>query len=171
MRLIKSNNVKVEYNMKYSLKATIYIILIIIITLICCILFIKPRIFNFRLTKEYEYIQNNRKYIEKIIIRTKAQLGESCYKLDVKKGYDILDNIDIKKETKFWCSDSDKYLEFYFKDGTYKGIHFQCENLVYDGINYELKDKVILVDKDVYIPDKITKGMIIVSDEDKIDCK
>ena len=75
------------------------------------------------------------------------------------------------KETKFWCSDSDKYLEFYFKDGTYKGIHFQCEYLVYDGINYELKDKVILVDKDVYIPDKITKGMIIVSDEDKIDCK
>ena len=157
--------------MKKSLKVIIYIILLIIITLICCMFFIKPKVLNFEVTKEYEYIQNNRKRIEKIIVRNNAQLGMSCYKLDVEKGYDILNNIDIKKETEMWCSDSNIYLDFYFDDGTCKEIHFECENLVYDGIKYELKDKVILVNKDDYIPDKITKGMIIVSNHDQIDCK
>ena len=157
--------------MKNSLKVVIYIILLILITLICCMFFIKPKIINFKTTKEYVYILNNRKEIEKIIIRNNAQLGEKCYKLDIEKGYDILNNIDIKKETELWCSDPNIYLEFYFNNGTYKEIHFECDNLVYDGIKYELKDKFILINKDEYIPDKITKGMVIISNNDKIDCE
>jgi len=157
--------------MKNSLNIFIYIILIIVITLICCMFFIKPKVFNFKSTQEYEYIQNNKMDIEKIIVRSDAQLGESCYKLDIKDGYDILNKMDIKREAEVWCSDSHIYLEFYFNDGIYKDIYFECGNLVYDGINYELKDEIILINKDEYILDKITEGMIIVSNEDKIECK
>ena len=70
-----------------------------------------------------------------------------------------------------WCSSGKMYLEFYINDGTMKSFSFDCESLVYDNTHYELKEDVILVNKDEYIPDKTTKGMIIVSNEDKIDCK
>ena len=52
-----------------------------------------------------------------------------------------------------------------------KSFYFDCESLVYDNIHYDLKDDVILLNKDEYMPDKITKGMIIVSNEDRIECK
>ena len=42
---------------------------------------------------------------------------------------------------------------------------FWCNNTY-----YELKEEVILVNKDEYMPDKITKGMIIVSNKDRVDC-
>ena len=154
-----------------SLKVLVYIILLIIFTLICCIFFIKPKVFDFKVTQEYEYIQNNKMDIDEIIIRLNSQLGEYCYRLDVESGYDILNNIEIKKEAELWCSDSSKYLEFYFNDGTYKEIYFECVNLLYNNVYYELEDEIILVNKDDYMPDKITKGMIIVSNENKIDCK
>ena len=125
---------------------------------------------NLKATKEYEYIQNNKKNIEEVIIRNEAQLGTSCYKLDINKAYEILSNIEIKKEAG-GCYSNNKYLEFYFKDGISKKIKFECENLIYDGKRYELDDKVVLFNKDEYMPDKITKGMIIVSNEEKIECK
>ena len=156
--------------MKYTSKTIIYVILVMTITLILCMIFIKPKILKFKTTREYVYIQKNRKDIEEVIIRYSAQLGESCYKLDTKKAYDILNDISVKKEGS-WCSGPDIYLEFYFKNRANKKIHFVCENLFYDGVSYELKDKVILINKDEYIPDKITKGMITVEDKDKVDCK
>ena len=156
--------------MKKNLKMIIYIFLVMFITFVLCVIFIKPKVLNLKLTKEYEYIQNNKKDIKEVIIRNKAQLGTSCYKLDINKAYEILNNIEIKKETGF-CSGSNVYLEFYFKDKINKIIEFECGNLYYDGKRYVLKDQVILYNKDEYIPDKITEGMIIVSKEDKTDCK
>lgn len=155
--------------MKNILKIIIYIVLVMFITFIVCIVFIKPKVFDFKATKEYEYIQNNKKDIEKIIIRNIGQLGESCYKLGMEEAYEILDNISIKKETGF-CSSSDVYLEFYFDDGIYKRIYFECENLFYDNKRYELEDRIILFNEDEYVLDEITEGMIIVSNKDKIDC-
>jgi len=157
--------------MKNSLKVVIYIILVIIITVVLCSIFIKPKVLNLKVTEEYQYIENNKKNIEEVIIRNDAQLGISCYKIDTNKAYEILNNIKIKKETKMWCSSGKMYLEFYINDGTMKSFSFDCESLVYDNTHYELKEDVILVNKDEYIPDKTTKGMIIVSNEDKIDCK
>ena len=157
--------------MKNSLKVVIYIILVIIITVVLCSIFIKPKVLNLKVTEEYQYIENNKKNIEEVIIRNEAQLGTSCYKIDTNKAYEILSNIKIKKETKMWCSSGNMYLEFYFNEETKKGFYFECESLVYDSTHYELKEDVILVNKDEYIPDKTTKGMIIVSNEDKIDCK
>ena len=157
--------------MKKYLKYICYIIIVIIITFILCVIFIKPKVLNLKTTKEYEYIQNNKKNIKEIIIRNEAQLGTTCYRLDINKSYEILNNIEIKKETKKWCSGGKMYLNLNFYDGTKKNFYFDCESLVYDNIHYELKNEVILVNKDEYMPDKITKGMIIVSNEDKVECK
>ena len=80
-------------------------------------------------------------------------------------------DIIIKKETKMWCSSGTMHLEFKFNDGTKKSFYFDCENLVYDNTHYELKEDVILVNKDEYIPDKITNTMIVVENKDEIECK
>lgn len=157
--------------MKQRLKYIFYIIIVIIITFILCIVFIKPRVLNLKTTEEYEYIQNNKKNIKEIIIRNETQLGTTCYQLDINKAYEILNNIEITKETTKWCSGGIMQLKFNFNDEITKDFYFECENLIYDNIHYELKDDVILFNKDVYIPDKITKGMIIVSNKDKIECK
>ena len=157
--------------MKKSIKFIIYIILVMVITFIVCFIFIKPKLLNLKTTEEYEYIQNNKKNIEEVIIKNEAQLGTTCYKLDTNKAYEILNNIEIKKEAKIWCSGENKYLEFYFNDGTNKEFYFECVNFVYDNVYYELKEEVILVNKDEYMPGEITKGMIIVSNEDIIECK
>ena len=157
--------------MKKSLKFIIYIILVMIITFVLCFIFIKPKLLNFKTTKEYEYIQNNKKNIEEVIIRNETQLGTSCYKLDKNKAYEILKNIKIKKETKMWCSGGNMHLDYYFNDETKKGFYFECESLAYDNSHYELKEEIILVNKDEYMPEEITKGMIIVSNNDKVECK
>lgn len=156
--------------MKKSIKFIIYIILVMVITFIVCFIFIKPKLLNLKTTQEYEYIQNNKKNIEEVIIKNEAQLGTTCYKLDTNKAYEILSNIEIKKETG-GCYSNNKYLEFYFNDGISKKIKFECENLIYDGKKYELEDKVVLFNKDEYMPKEITKGMIIVSNEDKVECR
>ena len=157
--------------MKNILKVLIYIILVIIITFVLCSIFLKPKVLNLKVTEEYKYIQNNKKNIKEIIIRNEAQLGTTCYRLDINKAYEFLNNIEIKKETTKWCSGGIMQLKFNFNDEITKDFYFECENLIYDNIHYELKDDVILFNKDEYIPDKITKGMIIVSNKDKIECK
>jgi len=157
--------------MKFSLKIFVYITIVIFITLILCIVFIKPKVLNLKATEEYEYIQNNKKNIDEVIIRNEAQLGISCYKLDTNKAYEILNNINIKKEAEMWCSGGNIHLEFYFNDGTKKGFYFECESLVYDNTHYELKEDVILVNKDEYMPDKTTNTMIVVSNKDEVECK
>jgi hypothetical protein len=157
--------------MKDILKIIIPIILVIIITLICCHFFIKPNLLNFKETTEFRYIENNKNNIDEFIIKTVTLLGEHCYKIDINKGYDILNNTIIKKESKSRCMDSDMYLEIYFNNGTNRKILYECENLVYNNIRYELKNQILLVNKDEYMPDKITQNMIIISDKDKIACK
>ena len=157
--------------MKNIFKVIIPIILVAILTIILCSIFIRPKTLNFKITNEFQNVQKNKKNIEKIIVRSETQLGNFCYKLDINKAFDILSNIYIKGEAKMMCTSSDKYLEVYFKDGTNEEFFFECENLVYNGVKYELKDKVELFNKDEYIPEKITKGMIIVSNEDKVECK
>lgn len=59
--------------MKNSLKVVIYIILVIIITVLLCSIFIKPKVLNLKVTEEYQYIENNKKNIEEVIIRNDAQ--------------------------------------------------------------------------------------------------
>lgn len=157
--------------MKDILKIVIPIIIVAVITFILCIIFIKPKVLSIKSTKEYQYIQNNKKNIEKVIIRNEAQLGISCYELEINKAYEILNNMEIKRESNKWCSGGETHLQFYFNEGTKKEFYFDCESLVYDNISYELEEEIILINKDEYMPDKITKGMIIVSNKDKVVCE
>ena len=53
--------------MKDILKIVIPIIIVAVITFVLCIIFIKPKVLSIKTTKEYEYIQNNKKNIEKKI--------------------------------------------------------------------------------------------------------
>ena len=157
--------------MKDILKIVIPIIIVAVITFVLCIIFIKPKVLSIKATKEYEYIQNNKKNIEKVIIRNEGQLGTSCYRLDIKTAYEILNNMEIKRESKKWCSGGENYLQFYFTEGTKREFYFDCESLVYDNTYYELEEEIILFNDDEYMPDKITKGMIIVSNKDEVDCE
>ena len=51
--------------MKDILKIVIPIIIVAVITFVLCIIFIKPKVLSIKATKEYEYIQNNKKNNEK----------------------------------------------------------------------------------------------------------
>ncbi len=156
--------------MKDVIKVIIPIILVMIITLLFCKIFIKPKVFNFKETDNFKYIEKNKDNVEQFVVRTITLLGEYCYEINIDKGYNALNNISIKKETNMHTFDSDMYLEIYFKDETLKSFYFEGDNLVYNNKKYELDNKVILVNKDEYMPDKITKGMIIVSDKDRVEC-
>lgn len=156
--------------MKNIFKVVIPIILVAVTTLVLCSMSIKPKVFIFKATNEYMYIQNNRKNIKEVTIRYEAQLGKSCYKIDTNKAYDILTNVSIQKDGS-WCSGPNLYLEFHFENGRDEKIYFDCGNLIYNGISYKLKDEVSLVIKEEYMPNEITKGMIVVSKADEIECK
>ena len=157
--------------MKDILKIVIPIIIVAVFTFALCIIFIKTKVLSIKETKEYEYIQNNKKNIEKTIIKNEGQLGTKCYELKINKAYEILNNMEIKKESNKRCFSGKMHLQFYSNEGTKKEFYFDCESLVYDNISYELKEEIILINKDEYIPDKITKGMIIVSNKDRVECK
>ena len=155
--------------MKKIIKYISVIILVILVTLILCITFLKD-IPNFKETKEYIEIKHNKSKIDKVIVRTVGLLGEHCYQIDNKKAYNILENISIKKEKDIRCMDSDKYLDFYFKNNKKITLSFECEFLKYKDKRYKLKEDIIVYNKDEYLPKKITDSMIIVSNKDSVNC-
>ena len=56
-------------------------------------------------------------------------------------------------------------------DKTSGNVYFEGENFVYNNKKYKLKNDIILINKDEYESDKITEDMVIVSNENKIECK
>ena len=157
--------------MKYTAKIIIYIILIIIVTLIICTFFIKPNPLKFKETNEFKNIEYNKDNIKEINIRTETLIGRYCYKIDIEKGYKLLNNISIKNKTNMICTDSDMYIEVYFNNNTKNTFKFECGNLVYNQDRYKLKNKIKLYNKDEYLPNEITEDMIIISNVDKVECK
>lgn len=156
--------------MKSVIKIIMSLLLIILITIICCIVFI-PNVPNFKEMSEYKYIDNNKENIYEVIARTVTLLGEHCYKIDKDIGIEILNGISFKKKTNMTCTDSDMYLEFYFKNNEKRVLSFECGNMHYKDEKYILKNEVILYNEDQYVFDDITDGMIVVSEEDKIECR
>ena len=146
------------------------IFLIILITVICCFMFI-PNVSNFNETGLYKYIENNKDNVDQVIVRTVTLLGENCYKINTLDGYNILYNISFKKKTNMTCTDSDMYIEFYFKNNEKRILSFECGNMHYRDEKYDLENEVILYNKDQYVPDKINNGMIIVFDSNKVECR
>lgn len=157
--------------MKDIFKIIAYIISIIFITLIICIFFIKPNQLNFKELSEFKYIDNNKNNIKEINIRTETLLGKHCYKIDIDKGYNTLNNLTIKKQSDIRCTDSDMYIDVYFNNEEKKSFKFECGNFVYNQKRYKLKKQILIYNKDEYLPEKITEDMIIISNEDKVECK
>lgn len=153
------------------MKVIVYIFFVVLITLFFCIVFIKPKVLDFKLIDEFQKVNDNKDKIEEMIIRTETLLGKFCYKIDVNKGFKFLNNIVIKKESNSRCMDSDMYLVVYFEDGESEEFYFECGNFVYDGLRYKLKKEIKLYNKDEYIPDIITDDMMIISNDDKIECR
>ena len=156
--------------MKDIFKVICLMIFIILITVICCFMFI-PNVSNFNETGLYKYIENNKDNVDQVIVRTVTLLGENCYKINTLDGYNILNNISFKKKTNMTCTDSDMYIEFYFKNNEKRILSFECGNMHYRDEKYDLENEVILYNRDQYVPDKINNGMIIVSDSNKVECR
>ena len=156
--------------MKKSLKFIIFLILVIFVTIACCFIFI-PDVPKFKESSEYKYLINNKNNVESVVVRTVTLLGERCYKIDNEKGYDILNDISFKKKTNMTCTDSDMYMEFYFKNDNKRILSFECGNLIYRDEKYKLKNEVILYNEDEFVPDKIKNGMIVISNDNLIECK
>lgn len=156
--------------MKDIFKIISVLLLVVLITIISCFIFI-PDVPKFNKTSEYKYIENNKNNLNEVIVRTVTLLGERCYKIDVSEGYNIFKNISFKKKANVTCTDSDMYMEFYFKNDSKRVLQFECGNLLYKGERYELKNKIVLYNSDEYLPDEIDEGMIIISNKDMVQCK
>ena len=130
-----------------------------------------PNVSNFNETGLYKYIENNKDNVDQVIVRTVTLLGENCYKINTLDGYNILNNISFKKKTNMTCTDSDMYIEFYFKNNEKRILSFEFGNMHYKDEKYDLENEVILYNRDQYVPDKINNGMIIVSDSNKVECR
>ena len=157
--------------MKNIFKVIILIVFVIVITFLGCILFINKNIPNFKETSLYNYINFNYENIDKVVVKTVTLLGENCYKIDNDKGYDVLNSISIKKKSNMSCTDSDFYLEFYFKNGEHRQLYFECENFVYNDVRYLLKDDVVVYREDQLEFDEIKDNIIVISDDYKIKCE
>lgn len=156
--------------MKKSLKFILFLVLVIFVTIACCFIFI-PDVPNFKESSEYKYLINNKNNVESVVVRTVTLLGERCYNIDNEKGYDILNDISFKKKINMTCTDSDMYMEFYFKNDNKRILSFECGNLIYRDEKYKLNNEVILYNEDEFVPDKIKNGMIVISNDDLIECK
>lgn len=156
--------------MKNSLKVIIFLVFVIFVSITCCFIFI-PDVPKFKESSEYKYLIYNENNLESVVVRTVTLLGERCYKIDKEKGYDILNGISFKKKTNMTCTDSDMYMEFNFKNENKCILSFECGNLIYRDEKYKLKNEVILYNEDEFVPGKIKSGMIVISDDDMIECK
>lgn len=155
--------------MKRYIKYILTVFLTMILTLYLCTLYKKSKILNFKETMDYNYIENNKNKIDKIILKTDTLLGEHCYLID-NSAINTLKNIEIKKETNMKITDSDKYYQIYFKTGKVITIKFEGENLEYDGKKYILKNQIVDYKKEIFLPEKIDEYMIIFSQDDEIEC-
>lgn len=153
--------------MKY--KSFIFIFLAMVITLIFYFVFIKLNILNFQNTEEFLYLESHVSDIEKFVVKTDTLLGEHCYLIDSNKGYNVLKNIEIKKETNMTITDSDMYFQIYFNSGKNVIFKFEGENLEYNGEKYILKNPIVSYKED-YVSDEINEYMIIVSENDEVEC-
>lgn len=92
-------------------------------------------------TKEYIYTNHYRDKVDKFVVETDTLLGKHCYEVNKGDALNMLDKIEIKKETKTYSTDSDSYYKIYFENGEVKTFMFNGENLFYNGKYYELENK------------------------------
>lgn len=117
-------------------------IFIIIVTLIMCLIFVKPKVLNFNIINEYTYFENNIELVDKIVLTNYTQLGEINYLIDNEVGISFLKNLKIEKESNEFVTHGDRELCVYFDNGKKVSFDFEYDNFVYNNKRYEVNNKI-----------------------------
>ena len=118
-------------------KCIFLIVCIMVVTLGLCVLFIKPKVLNFKNINEYIYLENHIDEIDKIVLETYTLIGKNSYFVDKENGIKFLNNLRIKKEIDYTITDSNATLFVYFKSGDKTEFNFEYNNFKYRGKKYE----------------------------------
>ena len=117
-------------------KCIFLIVCIMVVTLGLCVLFIKPKVLNFKNINEYIYLENHIDEIDKIVLETYTLIGKNSYFVDKENGIKFLNNLRIKKEIDYTITDSNATLFVYFKSGDKTEFNFEYNNFKYRGKKY-----------------------------------
>ena len=109
-------------------KCIFLIVCIMVVTLGLCVLFIKPKVLNFKNINEYVYLENHIDEIDKIVLETYTLIGKKSYFVDKENGIEFLNNIRIKKEIDYTITDSDASLVIFYKSGENTIFNFEYNN-------------------------------------------
>ena len=118
------------------------IVCIMVVTLGLCVLFIKPKVLNFKNINEYVYLENHIDEIDKIVLETYTLIGKNSYLVDKEKGIEFLNNLRIKKEIDYTITDSNASLVIFYKSGENTIFNFEYNNFKYGSKKYEVNSNI-----------------------------
>lgn len=161
-----------------------YIILLLLVSLCGCV----KKELDFKETKDYVFINENKENIEKIVLKTDTTSGEKCYLLNTEEASNLLDNITITEETTEHVTDSDFYVMVHFNENIKRKYYFEKQklyeekivktfwfegsNLVHSGKNYKLEKSPIFFTNKNDIPEDIDKeSNIVIGAEREVVCE
>ena len=123
-------------------KCIFLIVCIMVVTLGLCVLFIKPKVLNFKNINEYVYLENHIDEIDKIVLETYTLIGKNSYLVDKENGIEFLNNLRIKKEIDYTITDSNASLVFIYKSGENTIFNFEYNNFKYGRKKYEVNSNI-----------------------------
>lgn len=123
-------------------KCIFLIVCIMVVTLGLCVLFIKPKVLNFKNINEYIYLENHIDEIDKIVLETYTLIGKNSYFVDKENGIKFLNNLRIKKEIDYTITDSNASLVIFYKSGENTIFNFEYNNFKYGSKKYEVNSNI-----------------------------
>lgn len=123
-------------------KCIFLIVCIMVVTLGLCVLFIKPKVLNFKNINEYIYLENHIDEIDKIVLETYTLIGKNSYFVDKENGIKFLNNLRIKKEIDYTITDSNANLVIFYKSGENTIFNFEYNNFKYGSKKYEVNSNI-----------------------------
>lgn len=123
-------------------KCIFLIVCIMVVTLGLCVLFIKPKVLNFKNINEYVYLENHIDEIDKIVLETYTLIGKNSYLVDKENGIEFLNNLRIKKEIDYTITDSNASLVIIYKSGENTIFNFEYNNFKYGSKKYEANSNI-----------------------------
>lgn len=123
-------------------KRIFLIVCIMVVTLGLCVIFIKPKVLNFKNINEYVYFENHIDEIDKIVLETYTLIGKKSYFVDKENGIEFLNNLRIKKEIDYTITDSNASLVIIYKSGENTIFNFEYNNFKYGSKKYEVNSNI-----------------------------
>lgn len=160
------------------------IILVLLLSLTGCI----KKEFDFKETKDYKFVKENKENIDKIVLKTSTLLGEKCYLLNTEEAYSLLDNIVVMEETNVHITDSNFYIMVHFNENiknkyyfeneklyeekVVKSFWFESTHLVHSGKKYVLeKEPLFFINKEEVPKDIDNELNTVLVTEREIECE